>query len=147
MGQEQPSSLLSLSGLSLDNMENGVEANSLVIAGTIIDNQSEIRSHALIDSEATGYAFIDKEFAEHHNFPLFKLKEPHPLTVNDGQPVSSGVITNITKIGLSINNHHEMIPAFVTTLGGYHLTLGIPWLKHHDVKIDFASNCNDPTIR
>jgi len=33
-----------------------------------------------------------------------------------------------------------MIPAFVTTLGGYHLTLGIPWLKHHDVKIDFASN-------
>jgi len=41
---------------------------------------------------------------------------------------------------LLMNNHHEMIPAFVTTLGGYHLTLGIPWLKHHDVKIDFASN-------
>jgi len=54
--------------------------------------------------------------------------------------VSSGAITNIIKIGLSINNHREMIPAFVTTLGGYHLTLGIPWLKHHDVKIDFASN-------
>jgi len=54
--------------------------------------------------------------------------------------VSSGAITHITKIGLSINNHDEMIPAFVTTLGGYHLTLGIPWLKHHDVKIDFASN-------
>jgi len=54
--------------------------------------------------------------------------------------VSSGAITHITKIGLSINNHHEMIPAFVTTLGGYHLILGIPWLKHHDVKIDFASN-------
>ena len=33
-----------------------------------------------------------------------------------------------------------MIPTFVTTLGRYHLTLGIPWLKHHDVKIDFASN-------
>jgi len=33
-----------------------------------------------------------------------------------------------------------MIPAFITTLGGYHLTLSIPWLKHHDVKIDFASN-------
>jgi len=46
----------------------------------------------------------------------------------------------MTKIGLSINNHHEIIPAFVTTLGGSSLTLGIPWLKHHDVKIDFASN-------
>jgi len=54
--------------------------------------------------------------------------------------MSSGAITHITKIGLSINNHHEMIPAFVTMLGGYHLTLGIPWLKHYDVKIDFASN-------
>jgi len=33
-----------------------------------------------------------------------------------------------------------MIPALVTTLGGYYLTLGIPCLNHHDVKIDFASN-------
>ena len=54
--------------------------------------------------------------------------------------MSFGAITHITKIWLSINNHHEMSSAFVTTLGGYHLTLGIPWLKHHDVKIDFASN-------
>jgi len=33
-----------------------------------------------------------------------------------------------------------MIPAFVTTLGGYYLTLRIPWAKYHDVKIDFTSN-------
>jgi len=97
-----------------------------VMACTIVDNHNEIRSQALIDSGATGYAFIDKAFAERHKFPLFALKEPRPLTVIDGRPVSSGAITNITKIVLSINNHHEMIPAFVTTLGGYHLTLGIP---------------------
>jgi len=140
MGQESPSSLLSLSSLSLDDMENGVEANHLVMACTIVDNHNEIRSHALIDSGATGYALIDKAFAARHNFPWFELKEPRPLMVIDGRPVSSGAITHITKIGLSINNRHEMIPAFVTTLGGYHLTLCIPWLKHHDVKIDFASN-------
>jgi len=140
MGQESPSSLLSLSGLSLDDMENGVESNHLVMACTIVDNHNEIRSHALLESGATGYAFIDKAFAERNNFPLFELKEPRPLTVIDRRPVSSGAITHITKIGLLINNHHEMIPACVTKLGGYHLTLGIPWLKHHDVKIDFASN-------
>jgi len=140
MGQEPPYLLLSLSGLSLDDMENGVEANHLVMACTIIDNQTEIRSYTLIDSGATGYAFIDKEFTKHNNFPLFKLKEPPPLTVINGRLVSSGAITHIIKIGLSINNHHEIIPAFVTTLGGYHLMLGIPCLKHHDVKIDFASN-------
>jgi len=118
MGQESPSSLLSLSGLSLDDMENGVEANHLVMACTIVDNHNEIRSHCLIDSGATGYAFIDMAFAECHNFRLFELKEQRPLTVIDRGPVSSGTITHITKIGLSINNHHEMIPAFVTTLGG-----------------------------
>jgi len=140
MGQESPSSLLSLSGFSLDDIENGVEANHLLMACTVVDNHNEISSHALIDSGATGYAIIDKAFADCHNIPLFELKEPLPLMVIDGQPVSSGAITHLTKIGFSINNHHEMIPAFVTTLGGYHLTLSIPWLKHHDVKIDFASN-------
>jgi len=54
MGQESPFSLLSLSGLSLDDMENGVEANYLVMACTIVDNHNEIRSQALIDSGATG---------------------------------------------------------------------------------------------
>ena len=118
-----------------------MKANHLVITCTIIDNENEIRSHALIDSGATGYAHIDKEFAEHNNFPLFKSKEPpRPLTVIHRRPVSSGAITHIIKIGLSINNHHEMISAFVTTLKGYHLTLGIPWLKHHDIKLDFVSN-------
>jgi len=63
MGQELPSSLLSLSGLSLDHKENGVEANDLVMACTIVDNHNEIRSPALIDSGVTGYAFIDKSFA------------------------------------------------------------------------------------
>ena len=29
---------------------------------------------------------------------------------------------------------------FVTKLGHYPLVLGIPWLRHHDVAIRFASN-------
>jgi len=89
MRQESPFLLHSLSSLSLDDMENGVEATHLVIASTIVDNHNEIRSHALIDSGAPGYAFIDKAFAEGHNFPLFELKEPRPLTGIDGWTVSS----------------------------------------------------------
>ena len=96
-------------------MENGVEATHLVIASTIVDNHNEIRSHALIDSGAPGYAFIDKAFAEGHNFPLFELKEPRPLTGIDGWTVSSWAITHITKIGLSINNRPQNDACF-----GYH---------------------------
>jgi len=121
-------------------MENGLEANYLVIACTIVDNHNEIRFYALIDSGATGYAFIDKAFAEPYNFCLIEISEPRRLIVIDGRPLSSGAITHMTTIGLSIKTHLEMIPAFVTTLGGYHLTLGLPLLKHHDVKIDFPSN-------
>jgi len=110
------------------------------MACTIVDNHNQVGSHPPIDVGATGYAFIDKAFAEGHKFPLFELPEPAPLTVINGRRVSSEATTHITKIGLSMNNHYEMIPAFVTTLGGYHLTLSIPWLKHHDVKIDFSSN-------
>jgi len=42
MGEESPFSPLSLSGLSLDDLENGVEANDLVVACPIIDNHNEI---------------------------------------------------------------------------------------------------------
>ena len=123
-----------------NDMEKGVETNPLIMASTIVDNHNEIRSLARIDSGATGYAFIDQAFTERDNFRLFEPKEPLPLMVIDGRPVSSRAITHITKIGFTINNPHEMIPAFVTRLGGYHLTLGIPWLKPHD-------NCiNDVTM-
>jgi hypothetical protein len=34
-----------------------------------VDNQ-EIQTHALIDCGATGIAFMDQDFALHHNIPL-----------------------------------------------------------------------------
>src|SRR5205807_10579907 len=45
-----------------------------------------------------------------------------------------------TRVQLKIKDHLELNPAFNTKLSGYPLTLGIPWLKHHDVAINFASN-------
>ena len=41
---------------------------------------------------------------------------------------------------MAIGGHQEVLPAFVTKLGHYSLVLGIPWLRHHDVSIQFASN-------
>ena len=140
MGHVKSSPCLSISSLSLDQMENGIEDNHLVLACDIIDNQNVIRSHALIDSGATGYAFMDKDFARCHHLPLYSLKDPIALAVIDGRPISSGAITHLTRVQLKIKDHLELIPAFITKLGGYPLTLGIPWLKHHDVAINFASN-------
>ena len=46
----------------------------------------------------------------------------------------------MVKVFVKIGNHEEELPAFTTTLGHYKLVLGIPWMRDHDVKLDFAEN-------
>src|SRR5205085_2154191 len=99
-----------------------------------------IKTYAIIDCRATGYAFIDEDFAHHHEFPLYTLKVPHTLNVIDGCPVSSEVITHITKLPLQIQENHETISLFVTKLGYYPLVLRISWLCHHDMTLHFTNN-------
>ena len=99
-----------------------------------------IVTHALIDCGATGIAFIDEDFARHHQLPLIPLQYPRSLKVIDGHPISSGDITHLANTHLSILEHHEMLPMFVTTLGHYPVVLGIPWLELYDVAIRFSSH-------
>jgi transposase InsO family protein len=112
----------------------------LVVNTVIPLSDQNIASSALIDCGATGFAFIDESFARHHNFPLFKLQEPRGLEVIDGRPIETGPITHLAELNLQISGHHERIFAFVTKLGHYPLVLGIPWLRHHDVAVRFASD-------
>ena len=116
-----------------------MEGEHLVVSCVLsVDNQT-IATHALIDSGATGIAFIDKDFAHHHQLPLVPLKNPRSLEVIDGRPISSGDITHSTTITLSINEHQEELPMFVTKLGHYPIVLGIPWMDLHDINIRFRS--------
>jgi hypothetical protein len=39
-----------------------------------------------------------------------------------------------------IGDHHKSLTAYLISLGHYPLVLGIPWLKRHDVTINFAKN-------
>jgi len=84
-------------------------------------------------------AFIDEDFARHHQLPLTPLKYPRALEVIDGRPISSGDITHTANATLSIHEHQEKIPKFVTKLGHYPIVLGIPWMELHDVAIRFSS--------
>jgi predicted aspartyl protease len=115
----------------------GMDGEHLVVNCTIDDQGNEIRSHALIDSGATGFAFIDEEFTTSHGLPLYSLKDPQELEVIDGRPIESGLVTAITKVKLTIHQHIEEIPMFVTKLGHYPVVLGIPWLNKHDVSLRF----------
>ena len=94
----------------------------------------------LFNYGATGYAFVDEEFACNHNLLLYKLKTPRSLEVIDGRPIESGLITHLTRLRMSIDGHQEDIPMFVTKPGYYPILLGLPWLRWHNVHVAFARN-------
>ena len=112
----------------------------IVVSVEVDDKSKTITSYALVDCGATGYAFVDEEFARNHNFPLYKLKTPHCLEVIDGRPIESGLITHLSRLRMTINGHQEDIPMFVTKLGHYLVVLGLPWLRNHNFHIGFARN-------
>jgi hypothetical protein len=41
-----------------------------------------------------------------------------------------------------IGDHYEILTAYLMSLRHYPLVLRIPWLKRHDVTINFAKNDN-----
>jgi hypothetical protein len=52
-----------------------MEGKHLVKMCSLTVDDQEIQTHALIDCGDTGIAFMDQDFARHHNIPLQELKE------------------------------------------------------------------------
>lgn len=119
---------------ALPDPEDNLTDDQLVVECSVSQNPgTPIRTQAMIDTGATGYAFMDSVFAQDHDFVLTPLRTPRDLTVVDGTPISSGQITHIVRLELVINGHREYAPFFVTRLGHYPIIMGIPWMKHHDL--------------
>ena len=56
-------------------LEGSIAGTHLVITCSLNVNNQEIPTHALIDSGATGIAFMDQDFARHHQIPRQEIKE------------------------------------------------------------------------
>jgi hypothetical protein len=123
-----------------NNQENEMDGNHLVIPCTLSDHDTKIDTHALVDCGCTGLSFMNEAFTHQHNFPRDQLKNPKTVKVINGHPISSRDITEYVKVQCTIGDHHETLTAYITSLGHYPLVLGIPWLKRHDVTINFANN-------
>src|SRR3954447_5775091 len=93
----------------------------------------------MIDSGATGYVFVDEEYAQEHQLPVFKLPEPRRLEVIDGRTAISDV-THATQVQIRVGGHVETAPMFITRLAHYPIVFGIPWMRQHDVHLDFKAN-------
>jgi hypothetical protein len=75
-----------LSGSIVD--QNEMDGNHLIVICTLHDQGNVIKSHALIDCGATGYAFIDEDFACHQHRHLHLLGSPGNLTIIDKRLVT-----------------------------------------------------------
>ena len=54
--------------------EDFMDEGHIFISIQLKDEPSKTHTHALVNCRATGYVFIDEEFAHNHKFPLFKWK-------------------------------------------------------------------------
>jgi hypothetical protein len=130
---------VSASSLS-SKQENEIDGHHLVIPYTLSDHDIKIDTHALVDCGCTGLSFMNEAFTCQYNFPPYQLKNQKTVKVIDGYPISSGNITEYIEVQCMIGDHYETLTAHLTSLGYYPLILGIPWLKRHDVTINFAKN-------
>ncbi len=98
------------------------------------NNGNIVRTYAMIDSGATGFAFMDKEFAASHGLSRTPLQQNYGLELFDGQTAISGAVTDLVIDDMIIDQYTETQALFfLTKLGHYPIVLGIPWLCKHDV--------------
>jgi hypothetical protein len=64
---------------------------------------------------------MNDEFTRQHNFPRYQLKTAKTVEVIDGQPISSGDITEYIHIDCTISDHYEKLITYVASIGHYPL--------------------------
>ena len=142
-GKDQPLLMgnLRVSADSLTEVElteDQLDGKHIVISCPLSFGDIRVQTHAIINCCATGYAFIDEGFAGQYQIPRFQLKKPRIVEVIDRRPIASGDINHLARATLSIQEHQENLPMFITALGHYPIVLGIPWLRQHNVGICFT---------
>ena len=133
-------SVVSLSEVELT--EDQLDGKHIVISCSLSFGNINVQTHGLIDCGATGYAFRDEGFALQYQILRFQLKKLRIVKVINGRPIAFRDLTHLAKATLSIQEHHENLPMFITALGHYPIVLGIPWLCPHNVGIGFTSDIN-----
>src|ERR1700684_5036 len=91
---------------------------------------------AMIDSGATG-TFISKAFVELYGLTTRKKERPAKLTLFDGS--DAGLITHQVEAVLKFNGLDQALTFDVTSMQGYQVVLGLPWLKTFNPTINWIN--------
>ena len=135
MGGEKPL-LISVSSLSSDLFTD----EALVVAYSL-GRMNEIKTTSLLDTGATGIAFINLAIARHVcdilQISFIQLPKPKPIRGFDGKSAPS--ITHAIYSMLTVQDHTKLLaPFLIMKLGQYLLILGKPWMQKHGVILDMS---------
>ena len=127
--------------ISLSLLPGNLFTNEALVIPCTLGNSSEISTHSLLDTGATGVAFIDKAMARHVcnmlKISFLPLAKPKPLKGFDGKPARP--ITHTIYPTLTVQGHFELLaPMLVTSLGQHPIILGKPWMRKHGVILDMS---------
>jgi Retroviral aspartyl protease len=106
---------------------------------TISHNGYGIDLHALADTRANGFAFIDTacaiDTAKFLNIKATELKEPIAVKGFDGK--QGYAVTHFLTLHLSIDGQRQTnIPFCILDLGNYDIILGLKWMDYFNVWLD-----------
>ena len=86
----------------------------------------------MLDSGATGIAFMSREFAARQKYSLRPLDQPLDVESADGTPLGSGKIDSQVSTTITLNGHEESLDCLVIDCAHADVILGIGWLRLHD---------------
>ena len=103
-----------------------------------IDTQERVMVEALLDSGATGLV-MSSEFARKQGFKLKKLERPMNVRNVDRLLNKKGPIEHMVEVNIYYQGYRKRTE--IDVIGGqkWMVILGMPWLAHHNPKINWRT--------
>jgi hypothetical protein len=105
---------------------------------TFCNHDINIDSHTIIQCGGIRPSFANEEYTPQDDFPCHQLRNPKTIEVIDSYLISSSNITEYIPSDCTIGNHHELLVAYIMSIGYYPIVPGIPWLKKYNANTNFV---------
>ena len=127
----------SLNIYSVDSLQDKNSLN-IIISAKHNQNNKTIKTPALIDSRAGG-TFIDQNYAQKIGYKLTELETLVKAYNVDRMENKKGMIKNYVDLQFSLNRKEFQERFYVTGLGKQKVILGLPWLRKHNLEINWQT--------
>ena len=99
-------------------------------------SEDPIRRQFVTSNTGATADFLDTTCAKTNSFPCYDLEIPRQLEGFDGQPAAAGLVTQYTRIWITIPGYPAILTTFfLTPLPNEPVILGLPWLEQHRATI------------